>query len=106
VRRRHLARGAAGAHRAGREPALQGCPQRHRQPVNEGSSLADAVARYPDVFLPLFINMVRAGEASGSLETVLLRIADFMDQQEELKGKVTSAMIYPMIMTVLSAASS
>ena len=70
--------------------------------VNEGSSLADAVARYPDVFLPLFINMVRAGEASGSLETVLLRIADFMDQQEELKGKVTSAMIYPIIMTVLS----
>ena len=70
--------------------------------VNEGSSLADSVARYPDVFLPLYINMVRAGEASGSLETVLLRIADFMDQQEELKGKVTSAMIYPIIMTVLS----
>lgn len=70
--------------------------------VNEGSSLADAIARYPDVFLPLYINMVRAGEASGSLETVLLRIADFMDQQEELKGKVTSAMIYPIIMTVLS----
>jgi len=70
--------------------------------VNEGSSLADAIARYPDVFLPLYINMVRAGEASGSLETVLLRIADFMDQQEELRGKVTSAMIYPIIMTVLS----
>lgn len=70
--------------------------------VNEGSSLADAVARYPEVFFPLYINMVRAGEASGSLETVLLRIADFMDQQEELKGKVTSAMIYPLIMTVLS----
>lgn len=71
--------------------------------VNEGSSLADSVARYPDVFMPLYINMVRAGEASGSLETVLLRIADFMDQQEELKGKVTSAMIYPFIMTILSA---
>jgi len=70
--------------------------------VNEGSSLADSVARYPDIFLPLYINMVRAGEASGALETVLLRIADFMDQQEELKGKVTSAMIYPVIMTVLS----
>jgi general secretion pathway protein F len=70
--------------------------------VNEGSSLADALSRYPDLFLPLYLNMVRAGEASGSLETVLLRIADFMDQQEELKGKVTSAMIYPAIMTVLS----
>ena len=70
--------------------------------VNEGSSLADALSRYPDLFLPLYLNMVRAGEASGSLETVLLRIADFMDQQEELKGKVTSAMIYPAIMTLLS----
>lgn len=70
--------------------------------VNEGSALADALARYPDVFVPLYINMVRAGEASGSLETVLLRIADFMDQQEELKGKVTSAMIYPLIMVLLS----
>lgn len=70
--------------------------------VNEGSSLADSLSRYPEVFMPLYINMVRAGEASGSLETVLLRIADFMDQQEELKGKVTSAMIYPAIMTVLS----
>lgn len=70
--------------------------------VNEGSALADSLSRYPDLFLPLYINMVRAGEASGSLETVLLRIADFMDQQEELKGKVTSAMIYPAIMTVLS----
>jgi general secretion pathway protein F len=70
--------------------------------VNEGSALADALARYPEVFVPLYINMVRAGEASGSLETVLLRIAEFMDQQEELKGKVTSAMIYPLIMVILS----
>ncbi len=70
--------------------------------VNEGSSLAEAISRYPDIFVPLYINMVRAGEASGSLETVLVRIADFMDQQEELLGKVTSAMIYPVIMTVLS----
>lgn len=83
-------------------PRLKGILSDIANKVNEGSSLADACARYPDVFMPLFINMVRAGEASGSLETVLLRIADFMDQQEELKGKVTSAMIYPAIMTVLS----
>jgi len=69
--------------------------------VNEGSSLADAMAPYPDVFKSLYINMVRAGEASGSLETVLERIADFMDQQEELKGKVTAAMVYPAVMAVI-----
>ncbi len=69
--------------------------------VNEGSSLADAMSPYPDVFKSLYINMVRAGEASGSLETVLLRIADFMDQQEELKGKVSAAMVYPAVMAVI-----
>ena len=66
--------------------------------VNEGSSLADALAAHPKVFSKLYINMVRAGEASGSLETVLIRIADFMDQQEELRGKVTTAMFYPVAM--------
>jgi general secretion pathway protein F len=66
--------------------------------VNEGSSLADAMAAHPKVFSKLYINMVRAGEASGSLETVLIRIADFMDQQEELRSKVTTAMFYPVAM--------
>ncbi|MBK8264484.1 MAG: type II secretion system inner membrane protein GspF [Nannocystis sp.] len=70
--------------------------------VNEGSSFAESLARYPDVFMPLYINMVRAGEASGSLETVLLRVAGFMEQQEELRGKVQSAMIYPVAMAVVS----
>lgn len=69
--------------------------------VNEGSSLADAMASHPKVFSKLYINMVRAGEASGSLETVLIRIAEFMDQQEELRGKVTTAMFYPMAMALV-----
>jgi general secretion pathway protein F len=69
--------------------------------VNEGSSLADAMSAHPKVFSKLYINMVRAGEASGSLETVLIRIADFMDQQEELRGKVTTAMFYPAAMAMV-----
>jgi general secretion pathway protein F len=69
--------------------------------VNEGSSLADAMASHPNVFSKLYINMIRAGEASGSLETVLIRIADFMDQQEELRGKVTTAMFYPAAMALV-----
>jgi general secretion pathway protein F len=69
--------------------------------VNEGSSLADAMASHPKVFSKLYINMVRAGEASGSLETVLIRIADFMDQQEDLRSKVTTAMFYPMAMALV-----
>jgi general secretion pathway protein F len=69
--------------------------------VNEGSALADALANHPKVFSSLYINMVRAGEASGSLETVLIRIAEFMDQQEELRSKVTTAMFYPIAMGVV-----
>ncbi|NVB36713.1 type II secretion system inner membrane protein GspF [Pseudenhygromyxa sp. WMMC2535] len=69
--------------------------------VNEGSSLADAMASHGHVFTKLYINMIRAGEASGSLETVLIRIADFMDQQEELRSKLTTAMFYPMAMAVV-----
>lgn len=69
--------------------------------VNEGSSLADAMANHPKVFSNLYLNMIRAGEASGSLETVLIRIAEFMDQAEELRGKVTTALFYPVAMGVV-----
>lgn len=69
--------------------------------VNEGSSLADAMGKHPKVFTDLYLNMIRAGEASGSLETVLIRIAEFMDQQEELRSKITTAMFYPVAMGVV-----
>ena len=69
--------------------------------VNEGSSLADTMSDHGKIFPPLYINMVRAGEASGSLETVLIRLADFMDQQDELKSKIQTAMVYPIAMGVI-----
>lgn len=69
--------------------------------VNEGSALADAMSAHPKVFSDLYINMIRAGEASGSLETVLIRLADFMEQEEELKGKILQAMIYPAAMMLV-----
>lgn len=69
--------------------------------VNEGSALADAMAKHTKLFPQLYINMIRAGEASGSLETVLIRLADFMDQQEDLRGKVTTAMFYPVAMALV-----
>jgi general secretion pathway protein F len=71
--------------------------------VNEGSSLADSMSKYPKVFPGLYINMIRAGEASGSLETVLFRLAEFMEKQLEIQGKVSSAMFYPIILTVIGA---
>ncbi len=71
--------------------------------VNEGSSLADSMAAYPKIFPGLYINMIRAGEASGALETVLFRLAEFMEKQLEIRSKVTSAMFYPIVLSVLGA---
>ena len=66
--------------------------------VNEGSSLADAMGKHPKVFGNLYVSMVRAGEASGALDQVLVRLADFTEAQAQLKAKIMSAMLYPIIM--------
>ncbi len=69
-----------------------------RDKVSEGSSLYGALAEHPNVFSTLYINIVRAGEASGALDVVLLRLADFLEKQSELRSKVRGAMVYPAIM--------
>lgn len=71
-----------------------------RQKVNEGASLAKALTDHPKVFNSVYVNMVEAGEASGTLEIVLLRLADFTEQQVKLKNKIKGAMTYPVIMAV------
>lgn len=71
-----------------------------RQKVNQGASLAKALQDHPKVFNNIFVNMVEAGEASGTLEIVLLRLADFSEAQVKLKSKIKGAMTYPAIMGV------
>jgi general secretion pathway protein F len=71
--------------------------------VNEGSSLADAMAKHDAVFSHLYVSMVRAGEASGALDQVLMRLADFTENQARLRAKVQSAMLYPIIMLGVGA---
>lgn len=66
--------------------------------VNEGSSLNKALLKHQGVFDTIFINMVDAGESSGTLGHVLLRMADLKESQMRLRGKVQSAMTYPIIM--------
>ena len=70
---------------------LQARARRRQEQVNEGSSLGDALARHPKVFQDLYVNMVRAGEAAGNLDAVLFRLADFLDAQNALRGKVIAA---------------
>src|SRR6266700_3396470 len=74
-----------------------------RQKVNEGGALADAMAGHPEMFADLYTNMVRSGEAAGNLDSVLARLADFMDAQHALRSKVSGALTYPIIMTILGS---
>ncbi len=72
-----------------------------REQVREGISFAKALEAHPTIFPPLYINMVRAGEASGTLQQVLERLTKFMESQAKLKGKVTSALAYPILMAII-----
>lgn len=83
-------------------PSLRNTLSAVKDSVSEGKSLADASAIYPGVFNRLYVNMVRAGESSGTLATVLLRLAEFMEYQVAVRGKVVQAMIYPAIMIFAS----
>lgn len=69
--------------------------------VNEGSTLANALKDHPRVFPRLYVNMVASGEASGSLELVLGRLADLLEAQAALRRKVGSALTYPILMLTL-----
>lgn len=71
--------------------------------IESGAALSDAFARHPRQFDKLYINMVRAGEIGGVLEHVLNRIAEFLEKREALKGKVKSAMMYPIVVLVMAS---
>ncbi len=72
-----------------------------RDRVNEGSSLADALQKSGQ-FDNLFVSMIRAGEASGALDVVLGRVADYLEDSVRLKNKVTSIMVYPSVMLIFA----
>jgi general secretion pathway protein F len=69
-----------------------------RESLKSGTSFAKSLEVHPKVFPNLYVNMVAAGEESGTLEAVLDRLADFMEGQARLKGKVTAALAYPILM--------
>lgn len=80
---------------------LKGVLSSVKDRVNEGSSLADALKSSSRAFSDLYVNMVRAGESSGTLEIVLARLADYLESQVKLRNKILATMAYPAIMLLL-----
>ncbi len=73
--------------------------------VKGGVSLADALEQQTGVFSKFYLNMIRAGEAGGGLDEVLTRLSEYMERSQELKDTVSTALIYPAILLVMSLAS-
>ena len=74
-----------------------------RDRLNEGWALARALEPHPRVFSNLYVSMVAAGEASGTLESVLERLADYIEGQSKLRGKVGAALAYPALMLMIGS---
>lgn len=81
---------------------FQGILQKIRGEVETGVPLSEGLAKYPRVFDRLFINLVRAGETSGTLDSVLGRISDFQEKQLALNGKIKKALTYPTIVLIFA----
>ena len=84
-------------------PKLKKTLAQIKEDVNEGNSFAWSISHYPGIFSTFYINMVRAGEASGTLDIVLERLADFNESQQALRGKIKAALAYPMFMFLIGS---
>ncbi len=72
-----------------------------RERVNSGSSFAEALADHPKLFSNLYVGMVRAGESAGALETILQRLAEYLEKSEKQRNRIRSIMVYPVVMLVV-----
>ncbi len=84
-------------------PVLKNALSLVKDQINEGKSMADAMANFPGVFDRLYVNMVRAGESSGNMAQVLERLSDFIEYQVKIRGQIVTAMTYPAVMILASS---
>ena len=83
-------------------PGLRTVLQGMSEAVEGGATFSDALAQHPKVFDNLYVNMTRAGEAAGSLEVSLSRLAEFLEKAQKIKSKVKAAMTYPIVVLVVA----
>jgi type IV pilus assembly protein PilC len=85
-----------------KEPVLKSVINETRKDVKSGLSLTDAISKHPHIFSKLYVNMIRAAEVGGILDTILDRLAGFLEKEMEIRGKIKSAMMYPSIVLVFA----
>lgn len=83
------------------DPGFKTCVQQVVEDVRSGSDLSQALMRHPIVFDRIYVNMIKAGEASGQLDTILQRLAEYIESTEQLKRDIKGAMTYPVVSLVM-----
>lgn len=85
-----------------KNPLLRKALREMADSIQTGSTFAEALAQHPKAFNKLYVNMAKAGEVGGVLDKVLIRLAEFMEKAQKIKNKVTSAMVYPIVVMVMA----
>jgi type IV pilus assembly protein PilC len=98
-----LLRGLRVLEKQERDPTLKSILGELALSIEGGSTFSEALAQHPKVFNRLFVNMVKAGELGGVLEVVLVRLSEFMEKAEKIKGKVIAAMFYPIAVLIVAS---
>ncbi len=97
-----LLRGLRVLEKQEKNPTLRGIINELALSIEGGSTFSEGLAQHPKVFNRLFVNMVKAGELGGVLEVVLTRLSEFMESAQKIKGKVKSAMFYPVAVLIVA----
>jgi len=87
-----------------RNPIMRNTMVQLASSVESGGTFSEALAQHPRIFDKLYVNMVKAGELGGVLEIVLTRLAEFQEKSQKIKGKVISAMVYPLVVLCIAGA--
>ena len=90
-------------HEQADNPAFKKVMHSLYQSVEQGTSLADSMRKHEKIFPELFVNMIAAGEVGGILDTILLRLATFMEKDDALRRKIKGAMMYPLVIAIVAA---